>query len=135
MILCSIASTSLALLVSAFCKTTDLSVTVLPLVLEITRLFGGFFLAPSRLPPYFVWLDAVSYTKYTFVGTALNELTGLELTSTPEERSQGLCYSGQQLINDRGFDYINIGGCIGALLAYIILCRFLAYLGVRYLKH
>ena len=135
MILCSVASTSLALLVSAFCKTTDLSVTVLPLVLEITRLFGGFFLAPSRLPAYFVWLDAISYTKYTFVGITLNELQGLELTCTDEERKQGRCWTGQDLIQDRGYDYINIGGCIGALLGYIILCRFLAYLGVRYLKH
>ena len=135
MILCSVASTSLALLVSAFCKTTDLSVTVLPLVLEITRLFGGFFLAPSRLPAYFVWLDAISYVKYTFVGTALNELNGLELSCTAKESSQGVCWTGQKLIDDRGFDYISIGGCIGALLAYIIGCRFLAYLGVRYLKH
>ena len=136
MFLCSLASTSLALLVSAICKTTDLSVMVLPLALEITRLFGGFFLSPSRLPKYFSWLDALSYVKYTFVGTSLNELHGLNLTCTATDISQGKCYTtGEQLIKEWGFDYISIGGCVGALIAYIVGCRFIAYLGVRYLKH
>ena len=65
MIFCSLSATSLALMVSALCKTTDFAVTVLPLTLEIGRLFGGFFLAPALLPKYFVWLDALSYIKYT----------------------------------------------------------------------
>jgi ATP-binding cassette subfamily G (WHITE) protein 2 len=136
MLLCSVAATSLALLVSAICKTTDMSVTVLPLALEVTRLFGGFFLAPSRLPKYFSWLDALSYVKYTFVGTALNELQSLTLTCTADDRAKFSCIeSGHALIKERGYDYINIGGCIGALLAYIIVCRIGAFLGVRFLKN
>jgi hypothetical protein len=35
MILCSLAATSMALAVSAICRTTDLSVTVLPMLLEV----------------------------------------------------------------------------------------------------
>ncbi|CAM2701767.1 unnamed protein product [Rotaria socialis] len=136
MLLCSLAATSLALMVSAICKTTDMSVTVLPLALEITRLFGGFFLAPSRLPTYFVWLDAISYIKYTFVGTALNELSGLKLTCTVEQVAQFACITtGEYYINERGYGYISIGGCIGVLLGYIIFCRIVAFLGVRFLKN
>eukprot|EP00611_Tribonema_gayanum_P017887 TRINITY_DN3082_c1_g1_i5.p1 TRINITY_DN3082_c1_g1~~TRINITY_DN3082_c1_g1_i5.p1 ORF type:complete len:611 (+),score=223.25 TRINITY_DN3082_c1_g1_i5:294-2126(+) len=85
MVLCSLAATSLALLVSAFCRTTDLSVTVLPFMLEICRLFGAFFLSPANTPGYFVWLDALSYVKYCYVGVSLNENHGLTLTCTPEE--------------------------------------------------
>lgn len=136
MLLCSLAATSLALFVSAICKTTDMSVTVLPLALEVTRLFGGFFLAPSRLPKYFSWLDALSYVKYTYVGTALNELSGLNLTCTQSDIDNFSCIkTGEALIIDRGFDYITIGGCIGALIAYIIFCRVGAFLGVRFLKN
>jgi ATP-binding cassette subfamily G (WHITE) protein 2 len=40
-----------------------MSVTVLPIALELARLFGGFFLSPASLPPYFSWLDALSYVK------------------------------------------------------------------------
>ena len=78
--LCSITSTSLALMISALCRTTKLSVTVLPMVLEVARLFGGFFVAPSNVPKYLSWIDALSYIKYAFVGSALNELQGLQLS-------------------------------------------------------
>ena len=47
-----------------------MSVIVLLLALQVTRLFSGFFLAPSRLPKYFSWLDALSYVKYNFNGAA-----------------------------------------------------------------
>lgn len=136
MLLCSVASTSLALLVSALCKTTDLSVTVLPLVLEASRLFGGFFLAPSRLPKYLAWLDALSYVKYTYVGASLNELEGLKLTCTNRHPDDVLCTrNGEAIIKELGLDYISIPGCIGALVAFIIICRLIAFLGVRFLKH
>lgn len=78
MFLCNFSATSLAICISAIGRTTDMAVTVLPLVLEICRLLGGFFLSPARLPGYFVWLDALSYVKYSYVGVALIEYDGLE---------------------------------------------------------
>ena len=120
-------------MVSALCKTTDLSVTVLPLALEVTRLFGGFFLAPKFLPGYFVWLDAISYVKYTFVGMALNELHGLNITCTTKPPEA--CPHGYKIIEAKGYDYISIGGCVGVLICYIFICRLIAFLGIRFLKH
>ncbi|CAF3369437.1 unnamed protein product [Rotaria sp. Silwood1] len=143
-ILCSITSTSMALMVSALCRTTSLSVTVLPMVLEVTRLFGGFFIAPSRVPLYLSWIDALSYIKYTFVGVALNELHGLNLScegvkTTIVNATYNLTakciHNGEELIHERGYNYISIGGCIGVLLAFVIFCRGLAFIGVRFLKH
>jgi ATP-binding cassette subfamily G (WHITE) protein 2 len=143
-LLCSIASTSLALMISALCKTTDMSVTVLPMVLEVTRLFGGFFLTPSRLPKYFAWLDALSYVKYSFVGTMLSELHGLKLScdglkhtiiNSTYNITNPCIRTGEELIEERGYDYLNIGGCIGILIGYIIFCRTWAFIGVRFLKN
>lgn len=45
------------------CRGVDLAISVLPMALEICRLYGGFFLSPANLPTYFVWLDALSYVK------------------------------------------------------------------------
>ncbi|KXZ51257.1 hypothetical protein GPECTOR_13g744 [Gonium pectorale] len=138
MVLCSTAATSLALAVSAIARTTDMAVTILPMALEICRLFGGFFLSPANLPKYFSWLDALSYVKYTYVGISLNELHGLELHCTPSQlNSAGKCpiTSGEQTIKSLGLDYIGIADCVGILIAYIVICRVIAYLGVRYLKH
>ncbi len=139
MTLCSLAATSFALAVSTWGRTTDMSVAILPMILEIARLFGGFFLSPANLPAYFSWLDALSYAKYTYVGAALNELQGLTLYCRPNELTQGgtVCpvTSGQQTIDLLGLDFISIGGCIGVLIAFIIGVRFFAYVGLRYLKH
>ncbi|GFH27980.1 ABC transporter domain-containing protein, partial [Haematococcus lacustris] len=66
MILCSLASTSLALAVSAWARTTDMAVTILPMALE--------------------WLDALSFYKYTYVAISLNELDGLQLRCGPNDK-------------------------------------------------
>jgi ATP-binding cassette subfamily G (WHITE) protein 2 len=106
------------------------------MVLEVSRLFGGFFLAPSRLPKYFAWLDALSYVKYTYVGASLNELEGLKLTCTNSDREKLSCIeNGETIIRELGLDYINILSCIGALIGFIVICRLIAFLGVRFLKN
>lgn len=131
-------------MISALCKTTDLSVTVLPMVLEVSRLFGGFFLAPSRLPKYFAWLDALSYVKYSFLGASLTELQGLKLTcdglkTTAYNATTNITakciQTGEEIMQVEGYDYLNIGGCIGILIAFILFCRTWAFIGVRFLKN
>jgi ATP-binding cassette subfamily G (WHITE) protein 2 len=136
MILCNLAATSLALMISAICRTTNLSVNILPIALEIARLFGGFFLAPANLPKYFVWLDVLSYLKYTYVGISLNELTGLKLHCLDSELVNGKCpiTSGEQTIEKLGFDAYTIGGCIGALILYIFLARTIAFIALKKIK-
>jgi hypothetical protein len=121
-----------------------MSVTVLPMVLEVSRLFGGFFLAPSRVPKYFAWLDALSYIKYSFVGASLGELQGLKLNCdglkniivNATYNVTGTCVrTGEELINERGYNYLNIEGCIGILIGFILFCRIWAFIGVRFLKN
>lgn len=142
MTLCSLSATSFALAVSTWCRTTDLSVAVLPMILEVTRLFGGFFLSPANLPKYFSWLDALSYIKYSYVGIALNELQGLRLSCTASQfvrQADGTLRCpitrGEQTIESLGLDFISVGGCIGVLIGFIFFARVLAYVGLRLLKH
>ena len=112
MMLTQLAAVSLAQAVSALCRDVDTSVVVLPMFLEITRLFGGFFLAPALQQEWMVvldyirregcrallrtafhssaqnWVDhrsACSYIRYAYTSVALNELDGLVLTCTPEQ--------------------------------------------------
>lgn len=61
------------------------TVAVLPMVLELARLFGGFFLPPALDADWAKWLDAISYVRYCYMGVAQNELGGLELTCTQEQ--------------------------------------------------
>jgi ATP-binding cassette subfamily G (WHITE) protein 2 len=137
MVLCSLSATSIALFISAVCRTTTLAVTVLPLGLEVSRLFGGFFLSPANLPNYFVWLDALSYAKYTYVGIALNELTGLVLTCTEAQKNAaGNCPipNGEFTIQQLGLDKLSIEICAIVLVGMIVFFRVAAYLSIRYIK-
>jgi ATP-binding cassette subfamily G (WHITE) protein 2 len=101
------------------------------MILEVSRLFGGFFLSPANLPPRFVWLDALSYVKYAYVAVSLNEQSGLEIDCS---NATVACKNGQQTIESLGMDKFSMGLCAGVLIAMIIIFRFIAYLGIRFIK-
>ncbi|KAI7840440.1 hypothetical protein COHA_005866 [Chlorella ohadii] len=139
MVLCQQAAVSLAQAVSALCRDVDTSVVVLPMCLEVMRLFGGFFLAPALQQKWMVVLDYLSYVRYSYFGIALNELTGLVLTCTPQQLAEanGRCpvTSGEQTIDRLDLNQLSIASNAGILVAYIFLCRLIAFLGIRFLKH
>jgi ATP-binding cassette subfamily G (WHITE) protein 2 len=61
---------------------------------------------------------------------------GLKLHCDPGELVGGSCplTSGQQVIEQEGFDFITIWGCALVLLAMIIFFRILAFVGLRWIK-
>ena len=72
-----------------------------------------------------------------YVAISQNELDGLELVCTKGQlNKQGQCpiTSGQQTIDRLGLDYLSMGACAGILVSYIIICRTIAYLGIRFIK-
>lgn len=137
MILDTNAALSLATMISCLCVTIELSTVALSLVLEISRLYGGFFTSPKQLIMYENWkfADALSYLKYVFVGVAVNELEGLEYTCTAAQISANKCvYTGEQTMAEKGYDQYTMGYCAGILAVYIFGCRMVAYIALRVLK-
>jgi hypothetical protein len=135
LVLGSMAAVSLALMISALARSTDMSVTILPMALEVARLFGGFFLAPSNTPGYFYWLSAVSYIKYVYLGLAQNELMDLALTCTQSDIQKNACLAnGETRMQALGLDEFSMGVCAAILVAYIVITRAIAYVSIRYIK-
>jgi ATP-binding cassette subfamily G (WHITE) protein 2 len=69
----------------------------------------------------------------------MNELQGLELTCTSAELASspgGVCpvTSGEQTIDRLGLGELSIAANAAVLLAFIVVCRVVAYLGIRFLK-
>jgi ABC-type multidrug transport system permease subunit len=132
-------ASSLATMICAIVRKASTAVVVLPVGLEITRLFSGYFLPPALLPKHYVWLDPLSYVKYVYVGATLNELDGLVLPcpNVTGTNITSTCNPNlpRDTIKNLGLDFITPGGCVGALFAYIIFCRTVAYLCLRFLKH
>jgi len=137
--LCSHCAFVWALLTSALCVTVATSLSILPFIFDVWRLFGGFYLSPAESPLYFIWLDSISYIRFAYVGISLNELDGLNYTCTSKQLVppvNGTCpiTSGQHTIDTLGLGFISVGGCIGILIAFLLTLRFFNYLAIRYNK-
>jgi len=71
------------------------------------------------------------------VSIANNELTNIVFTcKTTELKADGTCPipDGNYLRSLRGYDYFTIEAGIGILICYILVIRFIAYLGLRFIK-
>jgi hypothetical protein len=75
----------------------------------------------------------LSYIKYAFVGVALNELQGLKL-SCGSVAASACTTTGEAIMASKGYDQYTEGFCAGMLVVYIVITRFIGYLGLRYIK-
>jgi ATP-binding cassette subfamily G (WHITE) protein 2 len=133
MILNGAAATSVAAAVSCLCVSVELSTVALSMILELSRLYGGFFTSPAQLDdfPEWKWLDVMSYLKYAFVGVALNELHGLQLSCDDDGAN---CQTAESITKAKGYDQYTIGFCAGILVVYIVVTRVIGYLGLKFIK-
>lgn len=115
-----------------------MSTVVLAGIFEMSRLYGGFFTSPAQLLEYPDWkfADALSYIKYAFVGVAINEMTGLELSCTDAEIASAKCIpNGEIIMEQKGYDEYSIQYNFGILIVYIVGCRLIAFLALRFIKN
>jgi hypothetical protein len=126
---------SLGLAISAVARTTTLAAALVPLFVEVFRLFGAFYVTPNLMSqdyPYFLWITSVSFVQYAYLGVFQNEFQGMEI-----ECPQGLVCpfrTGQEYLESLDSEFIPIWACALVLIAMIILFRFIAYLGIRFIK-
>lgn len=122
-ILDAYAATSLCAAVVCICVSIERSTVVLSFLFEATRLFGGFFTSPKQLHeyPHWKWADALSYLKYAFLGSVITVLEGLP--------------GSKAIIDSFGYYEYTVSECIGYLVVLIVGFRFLAYLGLRFIKN
>lgn len=113
-----------------------MSVILISLLFEISRLYGGFFTSPAQLQDYSEWrfLDAISFMKYTYVGSALNELTG-KVFICDDGRVPCPITSGEQIIADKGYDEYTIAYCAGIIALYVVVCRIIAYVALKFVRY
>lgn len=143
-VLTSICATSLSNMLSCIFISVELTSITLSVALEISRLYGGFLIAPvntSELNMFWRFFDASSYLKYGYVGLALNQYEGETFHCTADQfemNSSGemVCpvTSGQQIIDKFGYDKYTIGFCIGILIVYIVVCKIVSYVFLRLVK-
>lgn len=156
MILDSFAATSLANMISCACVSVELSVVAMSCAYESARFFGGygFVFSPEVMAKFPDWQvgSALSYIKYAMIGVSLNEDADLVLHCTQKERTPPTSLGPETAANCKmlpltrypydgtshdsffGYDRYTMEFCAGMLIVYIIVCRLLAYLALRFIK-
>jgi hypothetical protein len=104
MLLCSFTANSVAILVSAVTGKIILAAAALPLAMEVTRLFGAYYMNPTSLPVYFEWLQGISYITYVYSGTMINEFTSLQIGCNATAGTP--CLNGDQVLASLGLGYV-----------------------------
>lgn len=127
--LCVFASNSVALLISPVASNVLMASAVLPLAIEVARLFGGFFMPPIKLPIYFVWLDAISYVKYVYMAITMNEFQDASLSCPAINVTS--CINGNNVLQELGIDYMPIYACALVLIGLILVLRMCTYIALR----
>jgi ABC-type multidrug transport system ATPase subunit len=96
----SFTSSSMGLAISAVAPSTEAAVAMGPAVMVLFIVFGGYYVNPDNVPPYFRWLNKCSLIKWAFQGLAINEFKGLEFeTSKPYHQK-----TGEQVLERLSFD-------------------------------
>ena len=108
-----------------------------PIGLTLFLLFGGFFLQATSVPPYWLWMKAISFFKYAFHALARNEFSGLRLechfSNTSSVDGRGCIATGDEYLTRAfGTGTESLEADLAALAAMVIVYRFLAFLALSY---
>lgn len=82
-LLCLIATQSIALFVSSLSPTVDVANVIAGLVLLLFMAFGGYLLSAANVPPYFYPIQYTSPYRYSFRALQQNDLNGEKFTCSP----------------------------------------------------
>lgn len=51
---------------------------IIPALVVMSMLFGGYFIQSGSIPKYLIWLEYLSFVKYSFQGLAINQIPSLK---------------------------------------------------------
>jgi len=128
--LTNMSAVSLAMMVSVWFRLQEISSLVLPLALELMRLFGTFFLAPVDASPGLSWLMKISYLSYGYGAVAHNDMDDrvFDCATTP-------CLypaTGAAKLKSLGLDELSMGENVAGLICFVVFCQVMTYIGVRF---
>ncbi|KAK3850357.1 hypothetical protein Pcinc_042931 [Petrolisthes cinctipes] len=99
-----------------------------PLTLPL-MLFGGFYVQDSTIPVYLDWMSYLSWFKYGFEATSINQWNDYLVYNTTIDPDHTHPFDFGNFVLDRlHFPSSNFGADIGALCALLVGYRVLAFL-------
>jgi hypothetical protein len=120
-----------AMCVSALSKVSSVASLVMPLVMEVCRLFSSFFVPLADLPMGLKWIVYTSYLYYSYNAVAQSEMDNKLLDPCPVLTNPS-CRPRFDL--ERRGQYMTYDESVGILVVYMLVSLVGAYLAVRLLR-
>jgi ABC-type multidrug transport system permease subunit len=125
--------TSLFLMLSSLSQTMEQANLLATLVLSLFVLFNGTFTNAKTTPSYLKWMESVSFINHGVQVLAKNEYSGLSFSCSGDLGVQCAFTSGDSFLNFLGYSDVSEWKSALILIGMIVVYRFAAYLGVKYL--
>ena len=137
LVLLSNVGNAFGIFVAAFFQSTEVAFAFVPIVFLPLMLVAGLFANTSRLDPYWLWLNYLSFPRFAYIGMFLNEFNHVDSLCAADNNTKCQFKDGATVIKLYGFDktYSWWLCCICLVLFYVGFCFFgsvsLAMLGKR----
>eukprot|EP01130_Rhizamoeba_saxonica_P009620 TRINITY_DN391_c0_g1_i2.p1 TRINITY_DN391_c0_g1~~TRINITY_DN391_c0_g1_i2.p1 ORF type:complete len:638 (-),score=147.94 TRINITY_DN391_c0_g1_i2:37-1950(-) len=113
----------------------SVAMTVFPLIFVPMMIFSGFYSNSDRTPVYFVWVEYISFLKYSYRAVMSNEFSGLEFECTEEELAiyNGICRytTGEDYLDFRNLNDIPIYVDLAVLLGLFLVFQIIGFLFLK----
>lgn len=136
----SITGEGFGLFIGAISPNVAIARVLAPVLTILFVLLGGFYINNQSISPVFIWIEYISFIKYSFSAFMDNEFEGLIFTCQEDEiifnaSGQPSCpiRVGSQVLRNLDIEG-SILQNIGVLFLLMITFRILAYLFIRILK-
>lgn len=102
---------------------------IFPAVFVPLMVFSGFYLNSENTPPYFIWVEHISFMKYGFRAGMRNEFQGTKFVCLDTELVNNQCpfTSGDQWLSFWNLDNFPVWADILILIQWAFLFHFIAY--------
>lgn len=138
-VLATLAGSSVLLASGSMAEGLEESNVIATLVLILVMLFDGNWVSDDQLPSWLSFLKHLSFMKLAVGAILKNEFDGLEIVCSSSEMmgtgDDSFCpiKSGTQYLQTRNLEGVDVGENCLLLLVHVIIWRFIAYLGLRFL--
>lgn len=125
-------SSSVFLLICSMVPTYMLGYAVVMGFAAVSLLTCGFFLDPSRIPKYWLWLHYLSTFKYPYEAMLVNEFGDPNHQLCYAWAQDGKCRTGAQLLRTLHVNRLSKWWSLGVLLSMAVFYRLLFYCVLRF---
>ena len=122
------AATGFGYMVASLSSTYQVAIALLPPLLVPLMLFSGFYINSQNIPGWLVWLEYVSWFKYSHELLMINQWSGVKIHC--EDEGNCLWETGEEILEFYGLKKENQFFDIMMLIAWAVAFRLIGYIAL-----